>query len=243
MKTALVMLALVSSSCGHFHRGHGSPTEGRGLHVTAEGKASAPPDEASIAVGVQTEAKSAAAAGAENARKQSAVLAAVKALLPQAGSDYELRTEGYNVQARYGQPEGPNSQPTVVGYTASNTIVIRTSDLANVGKLIDAALANGANQIHSLTFSLKSPAALREKALVDATTRARAEAELVARSLNVRIKGVARVEIGSGSAPVPIYKSMGMRTMNVEEATPVESGQVTQSVSVTVVFDVEHVGR
>lgn len=52
-------------------------------------------------------------------------------------------------------PEFPKEgAPRVVGYVCSNTIKILINDLNAMGKLIDSAVATGANQVFSIDFTV-----------------------------------------------------------------------------------------
>ena len=97
------------------------------------GEVRATPDRATIFVGVQTRATTAAAAAADNARRQRAILDTLRAL--GLGSD-QLSTMNYNVS-----PEiqyNPNNQPPkVTGYIVTNTVRadVRRLDAAPVGMI------------------------------------------------------------------------------------------------------------
>ena len=110
--------------------------------VTGRGEVKVSPDRASIQVSVQTRAATAAAAAAENANKQQAVLSALRAL---GLTNDQLSTVGYNVypEQRYDQ----GKEPVIIGYNVTNTILVDVRKLTQVGPVIDAALAHGANSI------------------------------------------------------------------------------------------------
>lgn len=44
--------------------------------------------------------------------------------------------------------------PTIVVYSASNTVQVTTKNLDNVSAIIDISTASGANQIGGITFSV-----------------------------------------------------------------------------------------
>ena len=64
----------------------------------------------------------------------------------------------------------------IIGYRATNIIQARTHDVAGIGRLVDAAVAAGANVVRSLRFSLDPPdraeADARRLALQDAASKA-----------------------------------------------------------------------
>jgi uncharacterized protein len=115
--------------------------------ATGRGEVKVSPDRATIQVSVQTRATTAAAAAAENANKQQAVLSALRAL--GLGND-QLSTINYNVYPEQRYEQG--KEPVIVAYNVTNTILVDVRKLTQVGPVIDAALAHGANMITSLQF-------------------------------------------------------------------------------------------
>lgn len=105
------------------------------------------PDRAMITVAVETKEKTAAGAGALNARVQTAVLDTLKKLGIAAA---QLRTSGIQINPEYQYP--PNGRPILVGYRASNSIRVEIRSLPLVGGVIDGALAKGATRVDGLSF-------------------------------------------------------------------------------------------
>src|SRR5215212_10864247 len=117
--------------------------------ATARGEVKVVPDRANIQISVQTRGVTAAAAGAENARKQKAVIDGLRAL----GIDAkDISTSGYNVYPE--QRYEPNREPVIVGYNVTNTLSVELKSINMVGPAIDAALAKGANMINSSSSTL-----------------------------------------------------------------------------------------
>src|SRR2546427_2078309 len=104
--------------------------------VTVAGEATTrvEPDAAVLVLSVVTQSAQAITAQQENARKSDAVASAVKNI---AGSNAEIKTSDYTLQPQYDYRE--NRLPRIVGYDARNTVIVTTSDLKNVGAVIDAA--------------------------------------------------------------------------------------------------------
>ena len=117
------------------------------IGATARGEVKVVPDRANIQISVQTRGETAAAAATENARKQKAVIDALRGL----GIDAkDIATSGYNVYPE--QRYEPNKDPVVVGYNVTNTLSVELKSINMVGPAIDAALGKGANMISSLQF-------------------------------------------------------------------------------------------
>ena len=118
---------------------------------------------------------------------------------------------------------------------SSNTVRVRLDDLSRVGDVIDAGIEAGANQLEGLAFGLKDETSARTAALRDAAKQARAKADAIAETMNLRIDGVLEV-IEGGVQVMPKYYEMGARVMAADAGTPVQPGQVDVNATVTVAY-------
>jgi len=193
--------------------------------VSASGEVHVKPDRAEIAFSVETRAQTAAAAAAENARRQKSVMDALKA---QIGKEDALSTVGYNVMAdeRY-----DGNERRILGYVARNTVVLETRMLDRVGAFIDTALAAGANVVHGLSFSYSAADDARRQALADALANARADAEALARAAGGALGALLEVSVGgSANPPVPMMEM----ARAAAGQTPIEPGEQSVRAFVTV---------
>ena len=196
--------------------------------VVGHGETKISPDRATIQISVQTRAATAAAASADNANKQQAVLSALRAL--GLGND-QLSTVNYNVYPEQRYEEG--KEPTIVGYNVTNTILAEVRKLSQVGAVIDAALSHGANMISSLQFSASNTEAARRTAIAQAIEKARADAEAAARAAHGTLGTLLEINIGSYS-PVPPRPMVMFKTANAAQAdTPINPGEDTIAVDVS----------
>ena len=201
------------------------------ITVSGEATLSAEPDQAEIDIGVVTQAKTAPEASKENAERLSRVLAEVK---KQLGKGDEVKTSGYALSPNYRYPQG--GKPEIVGYTASNTLRIKTTNLNLVGRLIDGAMQAGANNVNRLVFTLKDELSAQLGALKMASAKAKAKAEAIASSLGLKIVRITAVNEGERTIQ-PIYRQAMTARADVAAApTPVEPGtvDVRSTVSMTV---------
>jgi uncharacterized protein YggE len=200
--------------------------------VTGEGIVTAEPDLAEIEIGVVTEAKAAPQATKENAAKLAKVIAEIKKLL---GPGDEVKTVGYSVNPNYRYPR-EGGKPELTGYTATNIVRVRTGALPGVGSMIDVATQAGANRIQRLVFTLKDEDFAKREALGNATAKAKAKADDVARALGLKIARVLSVNEGE-QAFRPVMREMraGAAMMAQDAATPVETGtiQIRSTVTLT----------
>ncbi|HXG51541.1 MAG TPA: SIMPL domain-containing protein [candidate division Zixibacteria bacterium] len=194
--------------------------------VTANAEAiiAAEPDQAEIDIGVITQARTAPDAARENAEKLTRVRTEIKKLLDR---DDELRTVGYSLNPNYRYPR-EGGRPEITGYTAANTVRIRTANLQKVGRLIDAAMQAGANAINRLAFTLKDEQGAQLRALRLAAQKARAKAEEMASALGLKIVRVLSVtEVERGMRPViPQARGVQVDVMAAQAPTPIEAGTV-----------------
>lgn len=205
------------------------------ITVNGEATIAAEPDQAQIDIGVTTQARSAPDASRENAERLARVLAEVKKLL---GKGDEVKTSGYGLNPQYRYPQG--GKPEIVGYTANNIVRIKTAKLDEVGKLIDAAMQAGANNINRLLFTLKDEEAARLDALRQASAKAKVKAEAVAASLGLKVLRIAAVTEGERSFQ-PIYRQAPMargEALAAQAPTPVEPGTVDVRATVTLTAEV-----
>ncbi len=193
--------------------------------TTGVGEATAAPDRAAIYLSVQTRGPTAAQVSSDNARRVRGVLDTLRAI--GIGSE-ALQTASYNVspEVQY----GPNQAPRVTGFTATNSTLVNLKHIDDVGRVIDAALAKGANDISSLQFSSSKADSIRSVALAAAVADARTQAEAMARAAGGSLGPL--IELSSTYAPVrtpPFMATAMLRTAS----TPITPGEQTIDATVT----------
>lgn len=190
--------------------------------TSGSGEVRITPDRATVSIGVQSRAATAADASAENSRKQRAVIDAIRARGIPAD---QISTSGFNVipETRYDR-EG-QAAPRTTSYLVMNTVVVELRRVDQVGPVIDAALAAGANQIHSLAFGVANPDSARRAALGIAVARARADAEVMARAAGGTLGSLIEMSAGGFEMPPPIPVMRGAVARAAQEAVPIEPGQ------------------
>jgi len=163
-----------------FARSAASP-QPRRITATDSAEVKAKPDTAVVTFGVVTREKSAEGAASANAVKTAAV---VETLVNYGIRKSGIRTADYSLEPQTDYKRRP---PAIVGYRASNTVEVTTRDLAGIGKLIDAAIAAGANNVRGASFDVEDKTALREQALALAVRKADGKARVIAKSAGVRL--------------------------------------------------------
>lgn len=197
------------------------------ISTSANGESRVQPDRATIVFAVETRAATAAKAGADNARRQKAVLDTLRKLGLVEG---QLSTSGYSVapEMRY-----DGKQPQVTGYVARNTVQAEVRRIEQVGILIDAALGAGSNVVSSLRFYSSKAEEARRTALADAVSKARADADAMARAAGGSIGGL--IELSTSAQPRQFGEEFAMaRAAGADAAqTPIEPGEQIVSVFVS----------
>lgn len=208
------------------------PASGAILDVTAEGRTTRVPDVATIRAGVVSQGTTAAVALGSNAQAMAGVLAALK----RAGvQPRDIATASVRLQPQYRYVE--NQAPVITGYQASNSVAIRFRDIARSGAILDALVAQGANQIDGPNLSIDQPDAALDEARTDAVKRARQRAELYAKAAGLSVARIVSIVEGSqeaGGSPPPMayVRSMG----EAKARTSIEAGEKAVTVTLSVRF-------
>lgn len=204
------------------------------IRVTGEATVTSKADQAEINIGVVTQATTGQAAVTQNAQKQDGVLLELRRVL---GAAAEIKTISYSLSPNYRYPK-EGGQPTITGYTASNIVEVKTSDLAQVGRVIDVATQSGANTVQSLRFTLKDEQRVRAQALGEAAIRARGKADALASALGLKILRVLHIDEGGVAVPLPMNTRAFSAEAGAAVSTPVESGTIEVHATVTLTVEI-----
>src|SRR3546814_12466051 len=113
-----------------------------------------------------------------------------------------MQTSSVNLQPQYRYQE--NQPPQRVGYQSSNMVQVRVRKIEDSGRIIDALVAQGANQINGPSLSVDQADAALDEARTAALAKARQRAELYAKAAGLRVKRIISIsEGGAVSPPMP----------------------------------------
>ena len=231
LATLLAAFALSAPVAAHAQAAPWPATDGTLLSVSSQAEARRAPDMATISAGVVTQAADGNAALRQNAEQMNRVLAAIKA----AGvADKDVQTSGISLNPQYRYEE--NQPPRITGYQASNTVNVKLREVAKMGKVLDALVASGANQVNGPSFGIDDPEPLYDRARLDALKAARARAETYAGALGVRVRRIVSISEGGAAMPSPMPR-MAMMKAEAYDSTPVAAGESSVSVNLDVVFE------
>lgn len=232
--TTLLAIALATLPMPALAQGADAPLMAAGtlLDVNAEGRTTRVPDVATIRAGVVAQASTAAAALADQAARMARVLAALK----KAGvADRDVATANVGLSPQYRYQDG--QPPQVTGYQASNSVAIRFRDVRRAGGILDALVAAGANQIDGPDLSIDQPDAALDEARLDAMKRARARADLYARTAGLRVVRIVSIGEGASNNGGPRPPIVFARAAMAEAApTQIAAGEKDVTVTVNVRF-------
>ena len=198
------------------------------IFTTAQGESRVTPDRATVHIGVETRAATAAAAARANAERLTRVLDAIKrAGVPES----QIRTVGFNVFPEFAHDH--DQPPRVTGYRTANTVVVEVRDITRVGAILDTALAAGANAINSIDFSSSRVDEARRDALARAVDKARLDAEALARAAGGSLGELVQLSTTESHPPRPLADFAVSSEAARAAPTPIEPGEYTVRVSVT----------
>jgi uncharacterized protein YggE len=208
---------------------------GTRLDINASGEVTRVPDIATVTAGVVSRSTNASTALQETADRMQRVVAALK----RAGIEpRDIQTSNVSLNPEYRYPE--NEAPQLVGYTASNSVSVRFRDIRNSGKILDALVSQGANQINGPSLSVDKPESALDEARAKAIATGRARADLYARSLGMRVVRIVSInESGGYYAPPPPPPPMPMAAMERSASTRIEAGEQKLQVNLGMVFELQ----
>jgi hypothetical protein len=207
------------------------------IEVSATEKIEVAAEVATIKIGCQNQAVTKDAAYAENTRVSNKV---IQELLDAGVPKQAIETETLNLekeQDRYGTK--PN-QP--LKYFATQKWQIR-AEASEAQKIIDIAVAAGANQIENVVWSVKDPAQLEAKAYVAALKQAKGIAEQTATQTGLKLGEIISI-VNSTSSNNRFGRSDSEGMMFAMVAAPrvamlkLQPGMVEHEASVTVTYSI-----
>lgn len=205
------------------------------LTLQGRGEISVTPDMAVVTTRVVTMAQTAPEALQDNTAAMTKVIADLKA----AGvDDKDLQTSGFSISPRYDDPDDRKGRPPkIVGYDVSNGVTAKIRDLNELGIILEAVVASGANSIGGISFTVSDTTAKLDQARQAAVADARRKAELLTAAAGVKLGRVLSIAEGSIAAPRPYAVRMEKAMALAAAPVPVEAGEETLSATVSIVWE------
>lgn len=214
------------------------PEKGR-ISIEGHGEVQAAPDTAFITSGVTSQGATARDALDANTKEMAGLIATLKSAGIEAR---DIQTSGFSVSPNYVYSEerdanGYTRPPKINGYVVSNSVSVRVRDLASLGGILDKAVTIGANTINGVTFTVADPSKLYDDARKVAFADAKAKAGLYAGIANVGLDQIMNIsETRNAGQPEP-YMMKSAAPMSTAADVPVEAGELTYSIDVSVQWE------
>ncbi|MDA8157387.1 MAG: SIMPL domain-containing protein [Actinomycetota bacterium] len=230
--TILIFVCFLFVPAGVFAAGPAGGT----LSISASQSGFYQPDTAEVGLTVETTQKSADKAAVENARISQKLLGTLKSLINEKAGD-SLNTSGYSLQPVY-KWDDTQKKSILTGYMATNGIMVKIHKLDQIGRLIDEAIAAGANRVESINFSIANETKDCGQVITEAGAKARAEAQALALSLGVKLGRVKSASTSCGAYQPAFRGEMMLAAKAQKEQTPIEAGQTRLNASVDITFHI-----
>jgi len=212
------------------------------ISITAEGKVSAEPDLATVNLGVLTQGPTAAGVQDQNSKKVNQIIDFVK---QQGIPKEDITTTQFNIYPQYDYKDGRNN---VIGYQANQTVTVKVKGkdvmAAKVGKILDGATDNGANEIAGVNFGFDNPDNLKQDARKLAIANAKDKAAELASEAGLKLGKVVSIQESGGYYPMPLQYGREAFSKGADSAAPsiapnIQPGSQDITASITIVFEVK----
>lgn len=204
--------------------------------VSGEGKVTVSPDIALVNVGVTVQGSSVKVVQQELNTKMNAVTAAVKKL----GIDSkDLQTSHYNISPTYDYSE---STQRVTGYHASSNLTVKVREIDKANSVVDAASANGANQIGGISFGVDDKTKAEDEARKLAVAEAKKKAQSAAKIAGFALGRIINYQESFGGQLRPMMETFDKSTLPMAgggEPTNIEVGTDEVVVVVTLTYQLD----
>lgn len=236
--------ALVVTAYGIFSfvRSYEDTAETSSFSANAEGKVVAIPDIAQFSFSIITQGGiDLKNTQTENTNNANVTIAFVKSK----GIDAkDITTQGYNVEPRYQYFDCSGRQSSVcppyeiVGYTITQTVLLKVRDFSTIGDLLSGVIENGANTVSQLSFTVEDPLLLENQAREKAITKAKEKAKSIAKAGGFRLGKLRSISEGS-YYPVPMFSTMEAKGGATPASPTIEPGSYDITINVSLTYEIK----
>ena len=209
-------------------------TKGGILTISGTGKVDMAPDMALISAGVQSRAKTAENALADNNAKMQALFAALET----AGIEKkDIQTSNFSIHPDIIYPKAtqknPAQAPRIVGYVVNNQVGVKIRKLNAIGSVLTALVEAGANAMSGLSFDVSNKKSLMEQARKAALDDARSKATLYATELGTSVKRLIALSEGGGYRPPAPVMLRAAKSEMMSADVPVSEGTMSMTITIS----------
>jgi len=204
-----------------------------GISVSGSGEVTGTPDTLSMMFGVSVLRQTVAEAVATAAERADALIAALQA---EGVAEEDIQTANYSIYPEY---EYKDTGQELLGYRVENTVTAKIRDLEAAGSVVDAAVAAGGDEVRvsGVSFSIEDDEELVQAARAAAWADATAKAQQLAALAGVTLGDPVAISESLTSQP-PIFNPFAGGEAAVAAETPIEPGQQTVTVNLSVEFGI-----
>lgn len=200
------------------------------LKLFGLGSVKARPDIAVAFIGIITENKELSAAQTENAAISQKVIEEIMRL---GVDEKDIKTESYSISPEYDFIEG---KQVFRNYRVSNNLQIGIKNIEDIGKIIDTAVASGANAVYNVNFDLSNKQLVYKEALILAIKNAISKAKSIEKTMNIAVEYIP-VAITEESLE-NIYSRSELYSMQIPAAvTQIRSGEIEVRAKINAIFN------
>jgi uncharacterized protein len=230
------LLAALLFPCAILAQTGTAPSPQKTIEISATEKVEVLAETATLKIGYQNQASSKDAVYAENTRTANHIL---QAIMDAGVPKNAIETESLSLardEDRFGsKPQQPST------FTATQQWQIH-SKASEAQKIVDIAIAAGANRIESVDWSVADPQRLDDRAYAAALARAKIVAEQTAAQTGVKLGGI--ISVSNSSNPTGRFRMMDKELMTVEVTAKLQTppmlklqpGTVEREASVTITY-------
>ncbi len=207
----------------------------RTVSVHGEGSISLEPDSVSLIFSVSSENWDVNAAVQDAAVRMTAVQSA---LGTNGIEEKYISTFDYGIRQEYAYT---TDKRRYRNYIVTNKMCVVITDVKSAGKVIDAAIAAGANELSSFSYNVKDDSEAVKKARMLAVKQAEDAAQMLAGATGATLGKIVSInEYSSGNAYTESDAVMrASKTVSNLVSTPLPTGSKTVSVTVDCVWELE----
>ncbi|MBO8429824.1 SIMPL domain-containing protein [Spirochaetes bacterium] len=188
MKKLLLAVAVLGLAAGLAATSVNAAEDTRGyVTVATSANTEVSPDVVEINISVKTkDSKSLQKATAENKEISDKVYNAIKGMIDTTKGDY-VKTSDFNATPVY---RYTNSKQIFDRYEVSNSVIVKTKNIAQAGDIIDKAISLGATNVNDLVFSISNYDNQCNDLIAVAAKKARTRGDIMAKSAGSYITGI-----------------------------------------------------
>ena len=226
----LISILLVITGCVNIPNGSGNT-----INVQGDAELTFDPDEAEVWIGATFIKDTAEEAQAEVNKVINDIIDGLryKGILEE-----DMETTRLSLYEEWSWDEGKRES---VGWRATQTLKVKTSDMSKVSIIVDVAVENGANQINNINYGLSEAKEqeYKKQALTNAAKNAKEKAETIAESLGVKLGSIKTVSESNYNYRPYAYTMAEKGGMDlIEEASAILPSDVTVTANIAIVYNV-----